>query len=47
MKKFCINIENSEGKHVKLHIRVKKEDITLLGLALSDSTSVIGFWEEE
>ena len=45
MKKFYIHVENSEKKRVIFRIRVKKEDIRLLRLALSDSTSVIGFWE--
>ena len=45
MKNFCIHVENSEKKRVIFRIQIKKEDIRLLSLALSDSTSVIGFWE--
>ena len=46
MKSFCINIRDSEHHCRKIHIRIKGEDLPLLRLALSDSTSVVGFWEE-
>lgn len=46
MKRFCINVQDSINHCKKIHIRAKKEDLPLLRLALSDSTSVIGFWEE-
>lgn len=45
-KKLCINVQDNKKRHKKIHVRVKKEDLPLLRLALSDSTSVISFWEE-
>ena len=45
-KRFCINVENSNGEHIKIHLKVKEKDKTLLGLVLSDSKSVIGYWSE-
>ena len=46
MKRFCINVQDSKIHCKKIHIRVKEKDMPLLRLALSDSTSVVGFWEE-
>lgn len=46
MTNFCINILRYGEENKKIHIKVNQDDIKLLGVALSDSKKVVGFWEE-
>ena len=45
-KKFCVNVKNHIGEHIKIHIKIRDEDIKVFTLAIAGSTSVIGCWEE-
>ena len=44
MKKVYINVRN-EGKDSEIYVKVEERNIKLLRLILSESESVIGFWE--
>lgn len=45
MKKICVNVRDG-SKETNVHIKVKAECMKLLQLILSESESVVGFWEE-
>lgn len=46
MRCFCINVLRQGEENKKIHIKVRQEDIKLMGLVLSNSKVVVGFWEE-